>query len=244
MAYFYCEGDDRRKKDTTVVLASLLAQLMNHGDVSSPQKHALIEKHHSVKSIHTLDLVYLLVKVLQDFQKAYIVVDALDECESDQQRTLCAALKTLSGSCNLIITSRRDKEYLTSILAHVSQIAIQPDDVRADINHFVTNRVEQNKKLSKKSAALKMDIVDALVDGSDGMFLWVKLQLDHICTRRTDRDIRNALKELPRSLHETYARAFEVFGFSILNLSNNDRKSNPHNSPYVYCYGFCMLLNH
>ncbi|KAF0319893.1 nacht domain protein [Colletotrichum asianum] len=53
---------------------------------------------------------------------------------------------------------------------------------------------------------LTEDIREALLKGSNGMFLWVSLQLNAVCSEVSDHDIREALGSLPKDLNETYAR--------------------------------------
>jgi len=43
-------------------------------------------------------------------------------------------------------------------------------------------------------------------------FLWVALQIDTICEEKTDKAIRNALKDLPRDLSETFRRILQKSG--------------------------------
>jgi hypothetical protein len=54
--------------------------------------------------------------------------------------------------------------------------------------------------------ALILEIQDALLEGSQGMFLWVALQIKSLCAMETDDAIRQALADLPKDLSETFSR--------------------------------------
>jgi ankyrin repeat protein len=44
------------------------------------------------------------------------------------------------------------------------------------------------------------------MEGAQGMFLWVVLQIEYLCAERTDEAIRQALVDLPKDLSETFSR--------------------------------------
>jgi hypothetical protein len=56
---------------------------------------------------------------------------------------------------------------------------------------------------------LILEIRDALLKGSQGMFLWVALQIESLCAMRTDAAIRDALADLPKDLPETFSRILQ-----------------------------------
>ncbi|KAL8325300.1 hypothetical protein RB597_008523 [Gaeumannomyces tritici] len=62
---------------------------------------------------------------------------------------------------------------------------------------------------------LILEIQDALVRGAHGMFLWVALQIESLCSAKTDEAIRQALADLPKDLPSTFSRIlqkWEPFG--------------------------------
>ncbi|KAI4914334.1 uncharacterized protein J4E92_009533 [Alternaria infectoria] len=82
----------------------------------------------------------------------------------------------------------------------------QPDNAE-DIEAFIDAELERcltNRKLVLGDPALIFDIRDALFKGSQGMFLWATLQVQSLCSMKTDREIREALSNLPRDLMQLY----------------------------------------
>jgi hypothetical protein len=93
-------------------------------------------------------------------------------------------------------------------------------DGNPDIENFINAELErylQNGKLSVGDPALRLEIQTALMEGAQGMFLWVVLQIESLCAERRDETIRQALADLPKNLSETFSRIFrraKVFGES------------------------------
>ncbi|KAJ6178148.1 hypothetical protein N7519_008609 [Penicillium mononematosum] len=143
----------------------------------------------------------------------YLLIDALDECSSDHRvhPRLCRDLPA-----KIFITSRREADIIDGFhSADVLKVNIQAADVADDIKLFVHNQVAKfrqrgnGKRLYLSEDSLVPIITSSLTEQSDGMFLWVDLQLDNICrVSRAHQDhlIREALSMLPRGLENTYLR--------------------------------------
>ncbi|KAK3175846.1 hypothetical protein OEA41_007168 [Lepraria neglecta] len=98
------------------------------------------------------------------------------------------------------------------LLAGVIDYLERRNDVADDIFSFVKSEVTariKDGKLNLRGESLKKTICDALVDGVDGMFQWVKCQIDNFCTLRSDKAIRFALTKLPKRLEEVYLRILQ-----------------------------------
>ncbi|KAF8540177.1 hypothetical protein BDD12DRAFT_880966 [Trichophaea hybrida] len=82
-------------------------------------------------------------------------------------------------------------------------------NTNSDIAAFIAQELEeriQQKILVVRYPAMIEEIQSVLVEGSEGMYLWVAFQLDDICRENNDEDIRRVLESLPRGLNETYGR--------------------------------------
>ena len=94
-----------------------------------------------------------------------------------------------------------------SLRSFQSGYAIALPDNQPDIDSFVEAELERRVKscsLVLGDPTLILDIQDALLDGSKGMFLWVVLQIHALCLLQTDQQIREALAQLPRDLSQIY----------------------------------------
>ncbi|KAF2675922.1 hypothetical protein K458DRAFT_447792 [Lentithecium fluviatile CBS 122367] len=124
--------------------------------------------------------------------KAYFILDGLDECEHVEREML-----RLQLLISFRVEPNIDLESITKRLA-VTRIASIPED-NPDIKAFIKAELERDPTLI-------LDIQDALLNGSQGMFLWVALQIQSLCDMKTDQAIRDALTDLPKDLSETFSR--------------------------------------
>jgi len=84
----------------------------------------------------------------QRFSKVFIVVDALDECpEVDGTRArLLAALQTLQGTFNLLVTSR-DLASIAEDFCETKRLDIYASD--DDVRKFIQNRIPREPRLAR-----------------------------------------------------------------------------------------------
>jgi hypothetical protein len=81
-------------------------------------------------------------------------------------------------------------------------------DIGAFINAELISSVESGK-LTIGNPVLILEIQNVLMKGSQGMFLWVAIQIKSLWVEKTDEDIRLALADLPNSLSETFTRILQ-----------------------------------
>jgi hypothetical protein len=134
----------------------------------------LYERHKKAGTRPILDeLLGILRSENARFSKAFIVVDALDECsEVDGTRgRLLAALRTLTSTVNLLITSRD----LASIAAEFRgskrlDIYARDDDVR----RYIEGRIPHESRLARHvdgHPMLQEEIVNKILESVHGMYV-------------------------------------------------------------------------
>ncbi|KAF3941744.1 hypothetical protein ABW19_dt0200431 [Dactylella cylindrospora] len=141
----------------------------------------------------------------------------LDESNSDPLERLSildfvATLgKAKMGSIKVIATSRRipDIEAKLDFFNQV-RIAASSTDVKLYVAAELEKRMrEENVQyygIRIQDPNLKEEIIQTLVDKADGMFQWVRCQMDALSRVSGDENKRIALQNLPRDLPETYRR--------------------------------------
>ncbi|RYP45799.1 hypothetical protein DL768_007918 [Monosporascus sp. mg162] len=151
--------------------------------------------------------------------KAYFVLDGLDECDDLQRRILIQQLRKLQDKFALLIcvSFRLEADNALRLgseqFAKHSTIAIPEDN--PDIGGFISAELERcikSGKLTIGDPTLILGIEDALLQGAQGMFLWVALQIESLCAAKTDEAIRQALADLPKDLPETFSRILQRSG--------------------------------
>ncbi|KAF7504496.1 hypothetical protein GJ744_002176 [Endocarpon pusillum] len=156
------------------------------------------------------------------FSEVFIIIDALDECPQDNRPKILKFLRDVTSRIprmKVFVTSRREidiEEAFQEI--DTPRIMIEARTVEEDITRYVRDEVrrlragQDGQKLHLRSDELESKIVTTLTRKADGMFLWVKLQLENLCrvsASRRDKEVEKALDTLPKDLDETYDRCLK-----------------------------------
>lgn len=165
-------------KDPSKIVAALVKQLCRKTDTISPW--LLKFKHDSLdpSTASTQDTLIRLVEELK-FEKVYIVIDALDECPEKERHHIIGiiseVIKALYGA-KIFITSRRESDILRAFEeSSTPTIQIEADNVAADIENFVSNKVKKlregqhGKKLHITSDSLAERVIETLTQKAEGM---------------------------------------------------------------------------
>ncbi|KAJ5153419.1 uncharacterized protein N7482_009897 [Penicillium canariense] len=217
--FFFCRHDLPESLQRRVIVGSLTRQLLEQAS-GLPEKLGDWE----LPENGEWELMHRLLKMaLPSTFKACLIIDGLDECSATVRTSVIEDLRHLQDSFSILIcVSLRQKprnpltvdqewKFLASIV-----IAAVPDN-STDIESFIEEELEarmESGRLTIGDPAIILEIEDRLLQGSQGMFLWVALQIDSLCAMDTDEAIRRALADLPpgpasyrRSIFEVIASA-------------------------------------
>ena len=226
LAYFYFDFTDPIKRITYSLIGSFLTQLSFQ---LRECPHELLKLHakHGSQRAPTADLMKALKSIIERFQHAYFIIDALDECSEREQ--LLGVLTEIADwklqNLHVLVTSRRGRDIekrLTQIAS--SHLNLDSDLVDEDIRRYLRTTLVNDTRFKIWFAADRQEIEDTLVKGAHGTwvirvtnlepklrhltrFLWVACQLDELA--RCDSslyELRKALHSLPSTLEETYDR--------------------------------------
>ena len=177
VAYFYFDFNDSTKQYHDKMLRSLVIQLSsNHQSIPEPLLSLFNSCHSGAKPPQTKDLEKLLKTLIDLYEKNYIVLDALDECEDRQELLdfLQSAIGWRSQKLNVVITSRKLKEFEDFFDAEIeerSRLSIQNEKVDDDIRSFVHGKLQNDRRFRRWRGQPKVreEIVTRLMEKSDGM---------------------------------------------------------------------------
>ncbi|TWU72390.1 hypothetical protein ED733_000595 [Metarhizium rileyi] len=210
VAYFFCQHDEVASLQARCIVGSLARQLLlTAQDISKAKDHI----HDHVQELGLDELSALLKDVLATDFRAYCVIDGLDECDSQERGLLILTLRELQDSLALRVCFsfrlEADNALRLDTKGFVNcSIAAIPED-NPEIEQFICDELERcidNEVLTLGDPTLVADIMNTLVDLSQGMFLWTVLQINSLCACKTDNDIRQALADMPKDLAETFTR--------------------------------------
>ncbi|THX63137.1 hypothetical protein D6D05_10490 [Aureobasidium pullulans] len=162
-----------------------------------------------------------LIEVAKSFTQVFIIIDGLDECpEKERSGILKFIAQTvhtpIDKACfKMFVSSRRDADInaaFSSIRTPV--IELEAGKITPDIKKFVREealRLRATSELRIESDDLFERVIQDLIKKSDGMFLWVRLQLGQLCEEsraECDYYIEEALSILPTGLNDMYTKIF------------------------------------
>ncbi|KAF5333762.1 hypothetical protein D9758_016589 [Tetrapyrgos nigripes] len=185
VVFYYFDTRDQAKVNYDGFVSSLLCQVAGKANNEHAQAklQTLYTSSQGGNFLVAEDKGAILIDLIMTIDKAiYIVIDGVDE----------------SSRPHLNMASIAAKKNITISLNNKS-------GVNADIERYVDIQLEQ----SSFSEELKTEIKTALVNGGNGQIRWVDCQWTEIKEIVVPDEIREALRSLPSTLEETYAKILE-----------------------------------
>lgn len=175
--YFYFDFDDTSKQSFEKAVRSLITQL--YGQKKDVQEdvdslYSSCEDGERQPSIDSLCKTFQ--HMVQEAGQVWIILDALDECQT--RKGLLSWIESIRSSqrtnIHLLATSRPEQDIKSAIemWAHKQDIVpIQSDLVKGDIRAYVHTRVREHEGLSRwqNQPDVQKLIEDTLTDKADGM---------------------------------------------------------------------------
>ncbi|KAK8241469.1 hypothetical protein HDK77DRAFT_510322, partial [Phyllosticta capitalensis] len=132
----------------------------------------------------------------------FLVIDALDEFDSNQRDDFLARLKGIQ-SASVLITSR------DPVAEGFQQTSISAN--HDDITKYIARAIESSKlkHLVVQAAEFREEIEQKITEKADGIFLLVRLYLNAIRSCPTRRKAIDMLEQLPQDRDELYENTLE-----------------------------------
>lgn len=221
VAYFFCRADRQKTRTTKSVLRGLLWLICNQSwgitrrlrEEYENQSKEMFEDDDAMVSVA---LEKMLAKVLSEpsMQQATLLVDAIDECESDSIRILIRTIGRLSRDhpVQWILSSRMSANYqsLLSVAApgiSPSYLELSNQVVSSAVTAFVKHKVNELSTAKGYHEHLRDYVHETLSSKASDTFLWVALvclELDGLGIE--PRHVRHTLEAIPKGLNGLYQR--------------------------------------
>jgi hypothetical protein len=170
--YFYFR---REKDEVPHFLCWIINQLCRQSKQIPPE---VLELHRHGGELSTESLLIALSAVLRDFQRVYLVLDALDE--STNRRRLLDVLVKLPVNADFaklqILAASREEPDIERALGPISTVISlnQNQWVENDIRLYIESCLCEDRKLRRWPEALRSEIEAALVKGAKGMYVLIE----------------------------------------------------------------------
>ncbi|KAK7728968.1 hypothetical protein SLS57_002200 [Botryosphaeria dothidea] len=173
-AYFFCEYADKATQSCRNMLGSIARQLA----LQNRQALDMLTKFHNDMTDlqqqdfdpQDADLLDLVESMSTNFEDTIIIIDGLDECLNDRSMVverLTQLSRDGTGTIKTLFASREEPD-IKICLAAFDNVAIAAS--KADVRLYVAAQLKSKfKRLCEKEPALGDQILNTLVDRSEGM---------------------------------------------------------------------------
>jgi Cdc6-like AAA superfamily ATPase len=169
VAYVYYNYKSEADQDTVSILAAILKQLLQSRPSALGPVERLRQEHACRGTKPSLnDILDTLQDVLAQYSHVYIVVDALDECQSETRRQLLPKLHELQKRTDvrLMATSR----FVPHIEDDFKQsIRLEVRSSKEDVKRYVAGQIHRLPACIQRNTALQEMVQEKIVEAVDGM---------------------------------------------------------------------------
>ena len=151
------------------------------------------------------DLAYILRRLILelDVDKAFFLLDGVDECAKGEQVALIPALLSLSdvklGKFKLLMVSQPT----VGGMGTTSTIKLEEDTTR-DVEKYVSQSVQRFAKFTGFNEEIRKEVERELLKRAEGTFLWISLVMSEMKKKNTCTEILVTVRSTPRGLSNTY----------------------------------------
>lgn len=184
LAYFYCYYGEETRKDPASILRTLVKQLclVEPGELLPKPVLSVYKKRedngHRSGALHPNESRDLIIELSTGFSQTTIIIDALDECNTETRGSLFLILKQIVTSTEhvrIFLTSRND-EGIQRMLGNFPSHYLNVTDNSGDIKTYIRSEIERciSERLllnGEVDPALKSEVISTLEKGACGMYV-------------------------------------------------------------------------
>ncbi|KAF2786863.1 hypothetical protein K505DRAFT_258984 [Melanomma pulvis-pyrius CBS 109.77] len=176
VCYYYCDYADPLSLDASRLIATIIKQVLVHLplDHFNDAFDCPFETDRPTPS-HSKCQEFLL-RLFENFTEVFIVLDGIDELAQYSQSIVLNMVNDLLHSSRtrvkVFVTSRCEECLIRESLESYRVIDLGTDHLQADVELFVTRKLEStilSQRLDFSDSLLKREIIQALVNGANGM---------------------------------------------------------------------------
>ncbi|KAH6999490.1 hypothetical protein EDB80DRAFT_583322, partial [Ilyonectria destructans] len=212
IAYLYCNFRQGHNQEARDLLASLLKQLCH--PIPPDDVKYLYQRHEGARTRPSFDEISTaLQSVTSIYSRVFIVIDALDECQSSDgcRSKLLSNIFSLQAKTktNVLATSRPLPEIEREFKGSTT-LKIHAND--GDVRKYIEEHMSRLPNFINRRPELQEDVKTGIIQSVQGMFLLARLHLDSLVGKRSPQAVRDALAKLPTgsaAYDEAYNHAME-----------------------------------
>ncbi|KKP04618.1 hypothetical protein THAR02_03308 [Trichoderma harzianum] len=208
LAFFYYRFDRQETQKPEQLISNLIKQLGQKHETSREKIQSFYEGHKK-KCRRPLieELTRLLEVIVSLLSRAYVIIDALDECDdTDYSRTrlLDSLFAAQKKGLNICVASR-NVHVIEQRFEDAIKWQVTPSE--NDIFMFLDRRMTQLPDFVQNNVPLQEEIKTCIESAIEGMFLLAQMYIDSLVGKRSIASIRRALDDLKSPPQETKDRS-------------------------------------
>jgi len=219
LSYFFCQATDSRINSATAVLRGLLYLLVSQ----QPSLVSHVRKRYDQAGKTMFEdanawfaLTEIFADVLRDpnLKTTYLLIDALDECDTDLLKLLDFAAKQLSASSRVkwLVSSRNlpDIEDQLERAGYKVRLSLElnAESVSAAVGVFIQQKVSRLAQQNQYNEQAQCAVLEYLTSNANDTFLWVALVCQDL-QKTARRHVLKKIKLFPPGLDALYARMIQ-----------------------------------
>lgn len=218
-AFFFSTTHAASGGDLSFIIRSWIAQMTQQ----DPEVGALILGHSNqgdARGRATNAAVWSMFKSLISRNQEFIfVLDGFDEYarnEEDRAEFLRELKSTVAGTPTRIMIVSRDEIDIKSELSSDVEVAkgqrlleckVAVEDVATDVKLYSKSVVD--KKLASKTEGTREKLASRLAEKCEGMFLWIKMQQEHLREGKNGKQLERIVENMPAGLRTTFEKSWD-----------------------------------
>lgn len=171
IAYLYCNFRQQHEQKSTDLILNLLKQFIQEQPFIEESVRNLYEDHHLKRTRPSHEeIIRALQMAIISYSRAFIIVDALDECEASLANrggflSDIFTLETKTGA-NIFATSRFNQD-IEKVFHGSLRLEIRA--ARVDIEEYLNRRLLNFRRLISEDLPLREEIKSKIADSANGM---------------------------------------------------------------------------
>ncbi|UKZ54630.1 hypothetical protein TrVGV298_008440 [Trichoderma virens] len=195
MAYIYFDYKRVEEQKLEKLLASLLKQLAGSLPYLPESTKELYRQHSITRTRPSLaELITEFEYIISQYSKLFIVLDALDECQSSDLVQFLSKLSNLQKDhvVNILATSR-PIPIIVDWFSNVNSTKLEIRSETSDITKYIEGHIGLLPNVAQRNLPLAEEIKVVISEAADGMFLLAKIYLTLLQDKMTVNEIREQL---------------------------------------------------
>nr|XP_036580708.1 beta transducin-like protein HET-D2Y [Colletotrichum truncatum]KAF6788703.1 beta transducin-like protein HET-D2Y [Colletotrichum truncatum] len=217
LSYFFCQATDARLNNALAVLRGIVYLLL----IQRPSLATVVYEKYNVagKELFTdanswdaLFKIFITILGEARLQNTFLVIDALDECETDPIQLLYMIVQVSSLPNVKVIVSSRNWPSIEDALTAATQkvrlcLELNSAAISVAVSKYIECKVEQLAQSKKYDIATRDAVQQHLVSNSNDTFLWVALVCQELADPKARKwHTRARLHTFPPGLDSMYKR--------------------------------------